>query len=252
MADGQHAVPSSGDQAVDEQTEGNASLRPLKQSLQAWPSRVAASILAFALLVALGWSSWQSTRELIESNRWVSHTLEVLYELEQLRSNIMAAETSQRGFALTGDDRFLREYETAIRLTPASLARARELTSDNVDQQRQLDKLAPLIQRRFALLAANLADRRAGGFEAIDVAKYLQGSDIINEVTSVISAMMNEEKKLFDLRRSAQSKSIIANNRIVTIGTALSILVLSSIFYMDVARKEAARGDGDPHPQFAA
>ena len=97
MADGQHAVPSSGDRAVDEQTEGNASLRPLKQSLQAWPSRVAASILAFALLVALGWSSWQSTRELIESNRWVSNTLEVLYELEQLRSNIISPLTKSAG-----------------------------------------------------------------------------------------------------------------------------------------------------------
>ena len=203
MADGQHAVPSSGDRAVDEQTEGNASLRPLKQSLQAWPSRVAASILAFALLIALGWLSRQSVGELIEVNRWVSHTLKVLYELEQLRSNIMAAETSQRGFALTGDDRFLDQYETAIRLTPGSLARTRELTSDNADQQRQLDKLAPLIQRRFALLAANLADRREGGFGAIDVAKYLQGSDVMSEVTSVISAMMNEERRLVDLRQSA-------------------------------------------------
>lgn len=225
-ADGQRAVPTSGDQAAGEPTEGNAILRPLTRTVQAWQSRVAVSILALALLIATGWLSRQSVGELIEVNRRVSHTLNVLYELEQLRSNIMAAETSQRGFALTGDDRFLDQYETAIRLTPGSLARARELTSDNVDRQLRLDELAPLVERRFALLAANLADRREGGFGAIDVSKYLQGSDAMKEVTSVISEMMNEERHLVESRQFAQSEVVIHNNRVALFGTAVSIAIL--------------------------
>ncbi|MGE5599909.1 MAG: CHASE3 domain-containing protein [Pseudomonadota bacterium] len=169
-------------------------MRPLTELFQPWPLRVAASILAFALLIALGWSSRQSTRDLIENNQWVLHTQEVLYELEQLLSTVMAAETGQRGFALTGEERFLDQYQTAIRLTPESLARVRELTSDNANQQRHLDRLAPLIEQRFGLLATNLADRQAGGFAAIDTAQYLEGSRIMNEVNSTISTMMDEQK----------------------------------------------------------
>ena len=230
------------DRPLEERAEGKGSLLPpLDRLWRSWPLRVAASILAFALLIALGWFSRQSTQELIESNHWVLHTQEVLYELEQLLSTVMAAETGQRGFALTGEERFLDQYQTATRLTPERLARVRELTSDNANQQRHLDQLAPLIEQRFGLLATNLADRQTGGFAAMDITKYLEGSRIMDEIHSMISAMTDEERSLFETRRAAQSKSILATNRIVLLGTAVSILILSSLFYLMLRELQGRR-----------
>ena len=54
-----------------------------------------------------------STQHLIEANRWVVHTHEVIEGLEDVLSVLKDAETGQRGFVLTGQQRYLEPYNAA-------------------------------------------------------------------------------------------------------------------------------------------
>src|SRR5207244_7771294 len=99
----------------------------------------------FALVAAVvtanaGLSYW-NVRTLAATDRWVIHTFEVLTELEDTLSLLKDAETGQRGYLLTGRDRYLEPYRDAVDRIPAKLDRLKELTADNPRQQARFPEL---------------------------------------------------------------------------------------------------------------
>src|SRR5258707_9361644 len=70
--------------------------------------------LALAALLIIGVVSYRSTTGLIETAGLVDHTHLVLENLEQLLSTMKDAETGQRGFVITGEERYLDPYNTAL------------------------------------------------------------------------------------------------------------------------------------------
>ena len=69
--------------------------------------------VGLAIIVAIGASAYVSTQRLLEANRWVTHTHEVIEGLEHVLSLLKDAETGQRGFVLTGEQQYLEPYNTA-------------------------------------------------------------------------------------------------------------------------------------------
>ncbi len=74
--------------------------------------------VAIALLVAALLTdavlTLHNIREVATSVQWVSHTHEVLGQLEQVVSTLKDAETGQRGYLLTGERVYLEPYEQAV------------------------------------------------------------------------------------------------------------------------------------------
>ena len=52
------------------------------------------------------------------------------------------AETGQRGYLLTGDETYLEPYRAAIKNVDQTVARLKNLTSDNPNQQKRIQALA--------------------------------------------------------------------------------------------------------------
>ena len=92
--------------------------------------------LALAALLVIGLVSYRSTSELIETAGLVTHTHQVLENLEQLLSTMKDAETGQRGYLITGEDRYLEPYTSALGQIDQTLKEIRELTQDNPNEQR--------------------------------------------------------------------------------------------------------------------
>ncbi len=63
--------------------------------------------LGLAFLTVIGLMSYQSTNELIENSRKEKHTYQVLGQLEDLTSQMKNVETGQRGYLITGEERYL-------------------------------------------------------------------------------------------------------------------------------------------------
>jgi GAF domain-containing protein len=70
--------------------------------------------LASAILMLIGVVSYQSATRLIETNSRVAQTQERLNKLEELLSQMKDAETGQRGYILTGEERYLEPYKTQL------------------------------------------------------------------------------------------------------------------------------------------
>ena len=67
-----------------------------------------------AVLIAVGFLSYASMTSLIANGRAVTHTEQVLTELESLMSTVKDAETGQRGFIITNQPEYLAPYTAGV------------------------------------------------------------------------------------------------------------------------------------------
>ncbi|MEH2054087.1 response regulator [Nostoc sp.] len=157
--------------------------------------------LSLATLTTIGLISYQSTNELIETSRKESHTYQVLSQLEDLNLQLTNAETGQRGYIITGEQRYLEPYNAAIQVINQKVREIQRLTVDNPNQQNRLDILQPLLTERMAVMKDVIELRQTQGLEASQKAVLTdQGKQLMDNIQKVIQAMKNEENALLKMR----------------------------------------------------
>jgi signal transduction histidine kinase len=161
-------------------------------------------VLAFALTDAV--VSYRMTLRLIENERWVTHTHEVLNELEGTLSALKDAETGERGYIITGDESYLAPYKTGIVEVQEHLGSLRSLTADNARQQRRIAELAPLIARRLEQLQRGLESFRTAGPEAARATVLMGTGQQTMDAVRWIAAQMTASETALLRRRSEISR----------------------------------------------
>src|SRR6185436_2975185 len=146
--------------------------------------------LSLATLTTIGLISYQSTNDLIETSRKETHTYQVLSQLEDLNLQLTNAETGQRGYIITGEQRYLEPYNAAIQLLNQKFKELQRLTADNPNQQNRLDILQPLLTERMAVMKDVIELRESQGLEASQKAILTdQGKQLMDQIQKVIQAM---------------------------------------------------------------
>jgi PAS domain S-box-containing protein len=108
------------------------------------------------MLLFLVGNSYSSMKSLSESEKLMVHSQKIHLELEQLISYVKDAETGQRGYMLTHDPIFLKPYHGAFEKVKISFDSLKVLTSNDAEQQKNLDSVHSLIRYKFTNLAASL------------------------------------------------------------------------------------------------
>jgi CHASE3 domain sensor protein len=114
---------------------------------------------AILVLLVVGIITTTNLRALIQSNEQVQHTLVVLGRLEETLALLTNAESSQRGYVITGNENYLGPYIAALAPENGAshhLQELRQLTSDNANQQKRLDTLEALVADKLALIQAKI------------------------------------------------------------------------------------------------
>src|SRR5664279_1425180 len=87
--------------------------------------------LTFAILVSVGWLCYHNMMATSESDRSEKHTYVVIQALDALLSGMRDAETGQRGFIITGNQKYLEPYRRALGQVDQILKALRAMTRDN-------------------------------------------------------------------------------------------------------------------------
>src|SRR6201996_3626227 len=87
-------------------------------------------LLVAAIIVFLNaWWAFQAVRTLAANAYWVSHSWQVVHQVERVLGSAVNAETGERGFLLSGMDSYLEPYTIAREELPMELNRLQSLTS---------------------------------------------------------------------------------------------------------------------------
>ena len=104
---------------------------------------------ALGLLALAGLVSYVSLSQMIGGEQAVAATNSNIARLDRVVERTVDAENAQRGYVLSGDSLYLEPLTAAQNDVEYALDSLRTATEDNPEQRNNLDKLGPMVAKRF-------------------------------------------------------------------------------------------------------
>lgn len=215
----------------------------LNSRVETWAALGLAVVLGFFLVS--GVIAYANIQSLRENNQRVVQTHDVLVAIDAVLSTAQDAETGQRGFLLTGSDRYLEPYTQAVGAMPERMDAVRSLTRDNPRQQAIVAQLQRRVDAKLAELAETIALRRSeGSAAALAVVQTDRGKVEMDGVRDRLAAMAAEELRLRQQylaeMETAYRAAVVSGVLTALLGAALTVVV-----FLLIRRSARARARQD-------
>lgn len=198
------------------------------------------AVALIGLIVGL-YVSARSARTQQEASELVSHTLEVVGEVDGLVAGTAEAVRNQRYYLFSGDEDDLAPMYAAEEAARQRLRRLVLLTRDYPVQQTRLVELDTLLARRFRLLDSVVRVRREGGLEAARRSLLALGGRAIGTwVDTVAARVRTHEESLLAVRQASLDRAVRQTRTGLAV-TGVLVLVLTGATYWGLARLAGQR-----------
>lgn len=186
---------------------------------------------ALVLLVGNAVVSYRNILRLIENEQQVSHSHEVIAKLETTLSTLKDAETGQRGYLITGVERYLGPYNRGTALVNQRLDELKRLTIDNPTQQRRIQQLERAIATKLDELQLTIQLRRQQGFAAAQqLVLTNRGKQIMDGIRQQVAEIEAEEERLLQIRSRESQASARFTLLTFTLASSLNLLLLGAVY----------------------
>ncbi len=172
------------------------------------------SVLAsFGILVLVLVAGILMTRRQLDQQMdaqvWVLHTREVIYHLQAIEFLLKDAESGQRGFLLTGDDHYLKTYNTSVAQVSPHFARLAQLFNDNHRLVAELTRLRWLAADKTSEMQETIDLYHQGRREeARKLVLTNWGMHAMDAVRASVAGMEAEEQQLDRVRSAEYDRSV--------------------------------------------
>jgi two-component system cell cycle sensor histidine kinase PleC len=201
--------------------------------------------LAVVLLVAClsyrGQSAFDQQADQLEATRQISSAITAFV------GALTEAETGQRGFLLTGEDRYLALYSQAGANVPALLQSLERAAKRRPDQSQRVERLRPIVEEKLEELALTIELRHTKGLPAaLAVVRTDRGRRLMVQARGICTVMRvaaNQQlaRDASQARSSADQASLIA---ILGCASLFLLLLLANIgIQQGVARRQDLIGE---------
>jgi signal transduction histidine kinase len=166
-----------------------------------------------ALLVTVAWANLKSATDRGDTQRWETHTREVLLTAKDTLSALQDAETGQRGYLLTRHPDYLEPYNRGITQFGEAIEHLAALTENNAGQQARIAELRRVASNEFTELAATVSLAQSGdqaGALALVIAE--RGKIMMNDARRILQALNAEEDSLLGVRRAASREAAVRDD----------------------------------------
>ncbi len=184
------------------------------------------ALLLITILQMLPERSFNRARD---AEQLVTQTLRVINASGLLLSVMEDAETGERGFLLTGEERYLQPYQSALSTESQARRNLRLLIADNSSQLARMDKLDALVESKLAVLSRGIALYRTQGRDAALALIFMgEGKRSMDEIRGLSRDMVQEQQRLLIIRTQAAVEAQDTQLKwILRIGGALLILMIA-------------------------
>jgi methyl-accepting chemotaxis protein len=187
-------------------------------------------ILGPLILAIVGSIVYWNTVTMTVSMEQRQQSYRVLQKSQQVAKLLVDAETGQRGYLLTGVDRYLEPYTNALRSIEPTISELSSMTIDNARQQSRLATLKGQVRDKLNELAETITARREQGPDAA-VARVStdQGKAMMDAIRITLEEFETEENDL--LRERAEHADRVAAMTLNSIiyGTIVSFVLLAIV-----------------------
>ena len=193
--------------------------------------------LLAVLLAGASYSAFRSSQDRSAARERQIHTLEVLLEADNMRTATLQQVRGERGFLLTGEERFLEPYEEGRKVAAASYEKLLLLTRDNPEQQQRLANMRDEFATLNTVFSAMIEQERTGRHEeAIFYVRRGNGKDAIDAILKEIDGLIAVERALLDERSELAQVRAQSNERyqygLAAVGLLLLFLSLTATLFV--------------------
>jgi signal transduction histidine kinase len=196
-------------------------------------------ICATAVVAINAWLAFRAEQVMAESEYWVAQTWEVIAGLDHALGLVKDAETSARGYLITGDTRYLGPLDAAEKALPGELAHLAWLVHDNPSQVESAQRLSDAARTRMDRITYTIGVRRTQGQQAA-FALVLQGVGYrdMDLLRSLVSDMQKKERGLLADRLRASARARTEARITVAVASTLDLIfIIGAIWSLGYERK---------------
>jgi len=179
------------------------------------------------ILIVVGSISYQSTTKLMDAANWKAHTFRVLLKQSELLDTLQNAETGQRGYLITGEERYLEPYRATLGNIDSSFQTLKTLTADNPVQQQRLETMRPIIAEKLSELDETIKLRKLKGFDATrKIVLSDHGKKAMDNIRAIAKDFEYEENSLLKSRDEEMRVRSEATLSSIIYGTLFAIVLV--------------------------
>jgi len=184
-------------------------------------------VAALVLLAVMG-LSYRQFRQYSRANADAAQTRNIVDSVDQLLESLVSAETGQRGFLLTGEDRYLEPYNRAIQEIPAELSTVSRLVAGHAGQSARAARLNALSLDKLAELRESIELRRSRGFApSRDMLLSGRGQQTMDEIRA-LCAQIRRTEIATQSQASSEGEAAAGTALLATITGSVVLLFLFS------------------------
>jgi PAS domain S-box-containing protein len=218
-----------------------ADYNAMPTSIRALPARPAVSrpkfitfaVLASLLLAVLALLGYLTISQLLAALNETDHGIRVRAQLRLVRIAVGDMESSQRGYLITGEPRYLEPFKLTSGRIDADIAELGKLTAGDVAQQHALARLRDLVAAKRVELKNTIDTFDARGYTAARALVLADtGKRLMDEIRMVIDDIEAEEGRRLTDRRAEETSTLQRTVMLSVLFCGLLAVLLAAIYYL--------------------
>ena len=189
---------------------------------------------ALAVLLLVVAIALVSTRRLVRATEWASGTALTRGEIRTFDDMLDEARADVRGYLLTGDSRYVKQYATTMDSARLSLATLHELLAGDSAQQRTVRDLGALLDVREMAFRRTIA-LGPHPTTAAQAGALLTGDSLTRRMVDRLAALDRQESGRLS-RQLATERASASLVRIVLVSLAVFAIVLVLLVWQSIER----------------
>lgn len=201
---------------------------------------VLSSSVSMLILLASAAASFLSIRNLRQSNDMVNHTQEVIYNINAVSESLLTAQTSMRGFLITGKSESLERFNGERDNTSHFLENVQLLSRDNPAGITSVNQIKVLTNEFYEFLQARIIEKKLG---------HVTSPEDLNDSIKLMAQIRSQLKQLEDFESERLESQVSEAERYGFISTVFIIiaavvaLLITAIFFVRIYRDYQVRAD---------
>jgi len=185
--------------------------------------------ISLLFLVCIAVASFISIQNLLSSAKLVDHSKLVVSQLESGLSIMKDAETGQRGYLYTNDERFLEPYNGSYEKASHAFDEFKRLTTDNPEQRANAQILEDIVTKKLSILQL-LIDKHKSG-QQVTAADLIAGKNAMDELRLAVTKTEQGEDILLQQRLARLQRFTTLTPIFLVLATLASIIISVLAYY---------------------
>lgn len=206
-------------------------------------------LFGLSVCVLIGLSLWSisNDRDRVRAVEETFDAYELNESLTELRLNVRAAETGQRGFLIAHEWAYREPYEYAVHHLPEVIARLEQLTQSSPVQRRRVEQLVSLVHEKMSVLKRMIDLADANDFDsAMEVLRTQFGLHIMDRIDLVVRDINRDATRRLNQYKAAADDYRNRAKFLRPVSTVFAFLILVSAFVaLVVQARKTSQAEAD-------